>query len=434
MAMYSCQKEEGPPIGEMDPIAEARQVFESKNKTSLMTYTGRSFLPDHLLPNRDIDWHSAFSQQRGDTVSVFVPIRFPVSIRLRSEGLQDTRLNDLILLRMTKPGDNGQFTTEMLTLIPDQPWLEGTPFSGNIIVEDWFRPISNYYSSHPANETKPVLASSLPQHVGDVQASASGCTSYMICVGEVEMISMAPQRNIVMNTHPTPQASSNQSGEICYTNNYCPSGVSDGFGDIPYNPPPLGGGSGGNAGGSGSGSGHVNVNLKRYILSPEIRDKYKKFAALVDGIEDFLRANPEVLDALAEFTGFSKEKILEIARDGYGPEIKLDNDPRNALFNGIYLRSGEPNTIYINENNVRTWEGHQSRLLPPQHQYDGLAFSIMVTILHETVHYGRFHNGLPDPRGHPDQGTAFEKAAFKFEIDYQYNQPVQYRLYYKWAP
>ncbi len=45
MAMYSCQKEESPSIGEADPIAEARQVFESKNKTSRMTYTGALLSP-----------------------------------------------------------------------------------------------------------------------------------------------------------------------------------------------------------------------------------------------------------------------------------------------------------------------------------------------------------------------------------------------------
>lgn len=169
-----------------------------------MTYTGRSFLPDQLLPNRDIDWPAAFSQQHGDTVSVFVPVRFPFSIRLRGEGLRDTCLNDLILLRMTKPGDNDQFTAEMLTFIPDRPWLEDSPFSGNIIVEDWFRPISNYYSSGPANEAKPTLASSLPKHVGDVQASGgSGCVYYEVCVGELMTYLPQQQPNIVMSTHTT---------------------------------------------------------------------------------------------------------------------------------------------------------------------------------------------------------------------------------------
>ena len=54
----------------------------------------------------------------------------------------------------------------------------------------------------------------------------------------------------------------------------------------------------------------------------------------------------------------------------------------------------------------------------------------MVTIFHETVHYGRFKNDMPDPPAMHDNGTRFEELGFGFNVEFEINQPVHYKLFY----
>ncbi len=173
---------------------------------------------------------------------------------------------------MTDPGNTDRLTAEMLTLIPGREWLDGEPFEGGIIVEDWFDPTSNYFSSAPGDGKKPLLKSGLSGDIADVQAASSGCVIYEVCVGEV-MTGLPPwQPTVVMGKHAAIQASGGQSNEICHSNTYCPPGHGGGpgGGDIPTNPPPGDGG-----GNSGGGESYGGLTSNQYVELMNLESIYK---------------------------------------------------------------------------------------------------------------------------------------------------------------
>lgn len=195
--------------------------------------------------------------------------------------------------------------------------------------------------------------------------------------------------------------------------------------ETPYDPPidpgiPVDPGSIGGSGGGGGGS-------RIYVVDDTIKQKYPKFADLIQQIPLFLSANPKVMDALVQFTGFTEAQIQTIITDGQGPTLTLSNDPRLDIANGLFNGLQDANNILISESSVQLWENKTG--IGSFAERSGLAFSIMVTVLHETVHYGRFHNGLPDPSTNPDYGTDFEELGFGFNVQFQTNQPVRYTLY-----
>ena len=168
------------------------------------------------------------------------------------------------------------------------------------------------------------------------------------------------------------------------------------------------------------------TNSSQYKLDSYIRNKYPKFTSIADGLVFFLGSNPKVIAALAKYSGFSKNKIMELATNGSGPSIKLSNESWTTIANGMFNAKINDNTIFLAEENVAMFE---NTFFDGKAKYS-LAFSLMVTILHETVHYGRFQNGMPDPSSTSDFGTKFEELGFGFNVDFKLNQPVIYKMYY----
>ncbi|HAO06218.1 MAG TPA: hypothetical protein DCQ50_04310 [Chryseobacterium sp.] len=171
---------------------------------------------------------------------------------------------------------------------------------------------------------------------------------------------------------------------------------------------------------------HFIYNTPQYKLDTYIRNKYPKFSSIADGLVFFLATNPKVVAALSKYSGFSKNEIMELASNGSGPNIKLSNESWTIIANGAFNAKISENTIFLAEDNVKMFENN---FLDARTKYS-LAFSLMVTILHETVHYGRFQNGMPDPITNPDFGTKFEELGFGFNVEFKLNQPVIYKMYF----
>lgn len=171
-------------------------------------------------------------------------------------------------------------------------------------------------------------------------------------------------------------------------------------------------------------------NFRMYQLDEETRKSFPKFASLVDGISMFLAGNPQVVDALIKYTGFTKEKIFEIVQPGKGPKITLatNDDPNIRYGDGYFSASISPDNLFLSRQNVSNWENNLFIGNTAKYK-NALAFSLLATILHETVHYGRFINDLNDPRSNNDYGTAFEELGFGFNVRYDVNQRVYYKLY-----
>jgi hypothetical protein len=167
-------------------------------------------------------------------------------------------------------------------------------------------------------------------------------------------------------------------------------------------------------------------NTAQYKIDSYIRNKYPKFSSIADGLVFFLGSNPKVVAALTKYSGFSKNKIMELATNGSGPNIKLSSENWTIIANGMFNAKISDNTIFLNEDNVSMFENRFS----DYNAKNSLAFSLMVTILHETVHYGRFVKGMPDPDSTHDFGTKFEELGFGFNVDFRINQPVIYKMYF----
>lgn len=142
----------------------------------------------------------------------------------------------------------------------------------------------------------------------------------------------------------------------------------------------------------------------------------------------FLVDNPKVVEALVKYTGFTKDKIFEVVKPGKGPKITLVEDATTLIANGYFSAKIDANTIFLSRQNITNFENNLF-LGNTGKARNALAFSILVTILHETVHFGRFTNGLMDPQTNPDMGTRLEEAGFGFNVQYEINQKVHYKIF-----
>lgn len=206
------------------------------------------------------------------------------------------------------------------------------------------------------------------------------------------------------------------------------SGGGDGWGGgLPTGPSTGSGGSGGdggsgdNGGGSGGYSGGYSSSSigNRFQIDWEIKYYYPKFAQMLTNMDTWLQQNPRVLDALIKYSGFEKNKVLQLVRDKNGPTIKLvsERELAGGRADGKWTK-GDPNNIYLSRESLKVMENSTNL-----HHQNAYAFSIAATLLHETVHYGRFQNGLVD-ENKPEYGQMFEILGFGWRVEFQNNQLV----------
>lgn len=184
------------------------------------------------------------------------------------------------------------------------------------------------------------------------------------------------------------------------------------------------------------------VASNRYKLDDLTQLQYPRFAKLVNQLKTYLTANPKVINAIKEYTGYTREQVLDLATPGRGPKIMVTDDltlyssgkpdaqyyryVRNPNYNGSnnkYLLDANGNTIkedkiLINKATVEAFEAGLLKLDPAvEKKVQGLAFMLAITIFHETVHYGRNWNNLGASNGRIEYGWAFEDMAFGIRVD-----------------
>ncbi|MBK7345742.1 MAG: hypothetical protein IPI98_02180 [Chitinophagaceae bacterium] len=150
--------------------------------------------------------------------------------------------------------------------------------------------------------------------------------------------------------------------------------------------------------------------------------RYPRFTTLVKNLKTFVKENPEVLNALQAYSGFSKQQILEHLTYGQGPTIKVEE--MGGRF-GYYDKNNGINTLHVRASYVRGLE--QSYF---ESTKKATAFLLAVTILHEYIHLGTTHNNKSE--GVYDFGYGFEMDAFNVIVDDQNadNVVIKYSKYF----
>jgi len=150
--------------------------------------------------------------------------------------------------------------------------------------------------------------------------------------------------------------------------------------------------------------------------------RYPRFTTLVKNLKTFVKENPEVLNALQAYSGFSKQQILEHLTYGQGPTIKVEE--MGGRF-GYYDKNNGINTLHVRASYVRGLE--QSYF---ESTKKSTAFLLALTILHEYMHLGTTHNNKSE--GVYDFGYGFEMDAFNVIVDDQNadNVVIKYSKYF----
>ncbi|WP_316801654.1 hypothetical protein [Pedobacter nototheniae] len=132
-----------------------------------------------------------------------------------------------------------------------------------------------------------------------------------------------------------------------------------------------------------------SINLPNLIdttgLSP-----YPSFKKIVTNLPAFLNENPEVMNSLSRYTGFSKVKIMELMKPNKGPEIALVSNLVDEYNRPCFARYDPSTKIFlIKKELVIGLDKVQS-----PNRYAAIGMLLTIVTLHEFVHYGRDINKL----------------------------------------
>jgi hypothetical protein len=134
---------------------------------------------------------------------------------------------------------------------------------------------------------------------------------------------------------------------------------------------------------------------------------YPRFYDLVKNLKTFVKNNPDVLNALQTWSGFSKQQIINHLTFGRGPQIKVEEMKGRYAW---YKKVQNENTLRIRASYVR---GLESSFLESTKK--GTSFLLAVCILHEYIHFGTNHNNISE--GVFDFGYGFERDAFNVLVE-----------------
>jgi len=141
-----------------------------------------------------------------------------------------------------------------------------------------------------------------------------------------------------------------------------------------------------------------------------IETKYPNLTNLVKNLKSFVKNTPEVMSALQNYSGMSKQKILEILTYGKGLTVKVDDiDMEGKYANYNRVKYGV-NILRIRGSYVR---GLEIAVLPSTKR--ATAFLLAASMLHELVHYGTGQNKINE--GVYDFGYGFERDAFTMIVE-----------------
>ncbi|MFC4212111.1 hypothetical protein ACFOWA_13000 [Pedobacter lithocola] len=182
-------------------------------------------------------------------------------------------------------------------------------------------------------------------------------------------------------------------------------------------------------------------SLNMYKLDDLTKLQYPRFAKVVNQLKPYLLANPKVINGIVNYTGYTREQVLDLATPGRGSKLVVTDDLivystgkadaeyyrylRNPNYNGTndrFLKDSNGNfikedKISINKAIVEQLEDGLLRLDPTvEKKVQGLAFLLAITIFHETVHYGRNWNNM-NPYNDKEYGWKFEDMSFGIRVD-----------------
>ena len=160
--------------------------------------------------------------------------------------------------------------------------------------------------------------------------------------------------------------------------------------------------------------------------------KYPRFKEIIANMPAFLGKYPNVLAALVYYTGLSEARITQLMQPGVGPSVvvvqpQLKDEYDNALL-GHYDTQNK--VLEISGSWVRGLEATQT---PIYTQATGLL--LLMTTLHEFVHYGRAADGLNSntlPNGQ-EAGLRFEMSISRSGDDIiDKNNAIKWLKFYKY--
>ena len=189
-------------------------------------------------------------------------------------------------------------------------------------------------------------------------------------------------------------------------------------------------------GDTGGGSGGSGTNV---IASPNLLDttglwKYPNFKQLVTNLPELLNNYPNILQALAYYTGFTTQQVIDVMKPGVGPKVSIVNLPNvnGRTLYGKYDKATQ--TLQINAALVNGLDAVNS-----PNRYKALGLLLTITTLHEFVHYGRDINNMSKLVF--QNGTGVE-AGWMFEMNIQppgtgdsginRNNAIEWINYYKY--
>lgn len=167
-----------------------------------------------------------------------------------------------------------------------------------------------------------------------------------------------------------------------------------------------------NSGGNSDGSNNNKVSDTENSITEDINPKdamgyqsqYPRTVQVMKQLRGYVKANPAILKALAEYSGYSSMEVLSQLEYFMGDMTltieDLSWDSRNP--EGITLSSSD---IRLKISNAEVLE-----TLKTNKKIQSCSFFVAITILHEFVHAGRRANGLNEDAG--EMGWGWEEKTF----------------------
>lgn len=154
-----------------------------------------------------------------------------------------------------------------------------------------------------------------------------------------------------------------------------------------------------------------NSNINLPILDTSELNNYPAFKALVEDLPNFLNSYPNILTALENTTGLTTTKIKQLMQPGKGPKVVVINNLKSTNGYDILGQYDDQNKILRID---KDYVSDLSKANTPI-KYKGVGLILIITTLHEFVHYGRDINNLPERMAGLKTGKGSFEAGVYFE-------------------
>lgn len=151
---------------------------------------------------------------------------------------------------------------------------------------------------------------------------------------------------------------------------------------------------------------------------------YKRATAVVKDLKNLVDRNPLIRKNFLAYSGSSTRQLYNLLNESASPVIVpvLNLVSKNQLpVWGVFNAGYNPNAIRIRLNLINGLE-----LAKLEGTIYNTGFLLAVTILHELIHYCRYHNKIDQKDNYYEYGSGFESYTFGSIIDdtnaYRFNK------------